>query len=168
MGTTIKLREREPPAGFVRHRVMIREDTLAFVIQALLPFTTHSSPFNSALVFIPPTRSEPAPGSVRAKAPRPSVVEARPGSQRCFCASDPKMEIGLHPRLLCASTESAVPPHTMPSSSSAMAALMVSTPGPPYSSGISIPSRPSGTILRNASVLNSHAASSSAAMGLTS
>jgi hypothetical protein len=60
----------------------------AFVMNILEPFTTQASSRSSAVVRAAPA-SEPASGSVSPKAAsrRP---DARSGSQRAFCSSEPK------------------------------------------------------------------------------
>ena len=67
------------------------------VMNCFAPLTTHSPLSSSALVRVAPA-SEPAPGSVR---PKPASVrpETRSGSQVSFCCWEPKVRIGLMPRL---------------------------------------------------------------------
>ena len=65
---------------------------------------THSSPSATARVRTPPARSLPAPGSVRASAPRPRSPDAKSGSQWALSASDPYTAIGAQARPLCAET----------------------------------------------------------------
>ena len=141
---------------------------LAFVIQALLPRITHSSPWRTAVASTLPARSEPPPGSVRARAASPFSPVAREGSQRSCCTLVPNNSMGVQPRPLCAAADRAVPPHAHPSSSIARAALMGSTPAPPRSSGMFSPSRPSGAILRKAAAWKVAVRSISAAWGCTS
>ena len=62
----------------------------------------------------------------------------------------------------------AVEPQPQANSSMAMAALMASTAAPPYFSGTSRPSKPSGPIFLTAGQLNSAFSSVSLAFGLTS
>src|SRR5215204_414443 len=76
--------------------------------------------------------------------------------------------MGLVPSPLCAAMARAVEPQPQPSSSIAIAALIASTPEPPYSSGIFNPNNPSGPILRVAVQLNSDVTSTSWALGCTS
>ena len=74
----------------------------AFVMNIFAPFTTQEPSRSSAVVRVAPA-SEPASGSVRPKAAslRP---EARSGSQRSFCSSEPKRAIGIVPSDVCAAT----------------------------------------------------------------
>ena len=62
----------------------------------------------------------------------------------------------------------AVEPQPQPICSMASAALIGSTPAPPYSSGTCKPSKPSGPIFLTASALNSAASSVWRARGLSS
>ena len=74
----------------------------AFVMKIFAPFTTQLPSRSSAVVRDAPA-SEPASGSVRPKAAsfRP---EARSGSQRPLCSSEPKRRIGIVPSDVCAAT----------------------------------------------------------------
>ena len=63
-----------------------------FVIHCLAPVIVQPSPFGSAFVRSEPA-SEPASGSVRAKAPMPSP-RASGGTKRDRCSSVPKARIG--------------------------------------------------------------------------
>ena len=117
---------------------------------------------------MPPLRSEPASGSVRAKAANfPSPVAAG-GKNFSFNSSLPKSAMGAHPSPLWADMDKAVLPQPQPSSSIAIAALTASTPEPPKSSGTFNPSRPMGPILWTACQLNSPSSSTRLAAGLTS
>ena len=58
------------------------------VIHILVPFSTQPSLVSRAVVIMPPG-FEPKSGSVRPKQPI-SWPEARSGSQRRFCSSEPK------------------------------------------------------------------------------
>ena len=60
---------------------------MPLVMKILEPFSTHSSPSRTALVRMPWT-SEPAPGSVIARAPTASPLTIF-GSHCCFCSSVP-------------------------------------------------------------------------------
>jgi hypothetical protein len=72
-------------------------DTLAtgpFVIQFLMPFSTHSLPSRTAVVRCA-AESLPASGSLIAK--QPSFLPDASGTSHCFfCASVPKRLIGSH------------------------------------------------------------------------
>ena len=91
----------------------------AFVMNIFDPFTTHEPSRGSAVVRVAPA-SEPASGSVSPKAAsrRP---EARSGSQRSFCASEPKRTIGIVPSDVCAATVIATDESIRVSSSIAIA-----------------------------------------------
>ncbi len=68
VGTRMRLRERDPPWGSIRTRVMMKSAMLAFVHHIFEPLITHAPSSNVAFVRTPPLRSEPAPGSVSANA----------------------------------------------------------------------------------------------------
>src|ERR1022692_1880716 len=65
-GTTIEEICGRPAALSVIARTVITEviEVPEFVINALLPSTTHSSPSSRAVVRMPPGMSDPPPGSV--------------------------------------------------------------------------------------------------------
>ncbi len=90
------------------------------VMKHLPPLMTHSFVASSrrAVVRVPPA-SEPAPGSVRPKAPRISP-EHRRGSHARFCSSVPKRWIGMAPSETPASRVMATEESTRASSSRAM------------------------------------------------
>jgi hypothetical protein len=91
----------------------------ALVMKTFEPLITHCPSRRSARVRVAPA-SEPAPGSVRPKAPscRP---EASGGSHSRFCSSLPNMKIGIVPRDVCAATVIATDESTRVSSSIAIA-----------------------------------------------
>ena len=91
----------------------------AFVMKIFEPLTTQLPSRSSAVVRVAPA-SEPASGSVRPNAAsrRP---EARSGSQRSFCSSEPKRRIGMVPSDVCAATVIATDESMRVSSSTAMA-----------------------------------------------
>ena len=119
----------------------------AFVMNIFEPFTTHDPSRSVAVVRVAPA-SEPASGSVSPNAAslRP---EARSGSQRCFCSSEPKRAIGIVPSEVWAATVIATDESIRVSSSTASAYETVSPPAPPCSSGIGIPISPSSAISRD-------------------
>ena len=129
---------------------------------------THSPLFSSARVCTPPLRSEPAPGSVSARAASLPLPVAALGRKFCLSSSEPKRAIGAQPRALWAAIARAVLPQPQPSCSIAIAALTASTPAPPYSSATLRPSSPNGPIFLAASQLNWLVSSTSLACGLTS
>ena len=91
----------------------------AFVMNIFDPLTIHEPLRRSAVVRVAPA-SEPASGSVSPKAAsrRP---EARSGSHRCFCSSEPKRKIGIVPSDVCAATVIATDESIRVSSSIAIA-----------------------------------------------
>ena len=113
----------------------------AFVMKILEPLTTQLPSRSSAVVRVAPA-SEPASGSVRPNAAS-RCPEARSGSQRSFCSSEPKRRIGMVPSDVCAATVIATDESMRVSSSTAMAYASVSPPPPPCSSGIGMPMSPS-------------------------
>ena len=140
----------------------------AFVHHILEPLMIHSSPLITARVRTPPCRSEPAPGSVRARAPSLPLPLVTSGSQRCFNSSLPYFTRGEVPRPLWAARARAVEPQPHPSSSMAITALTASTSAPPYCSGMVNPRSPNAAPLRAAAQLNSPLSSTSCALGCTS
>mmetsp|Transcript_15033 Transcript_15033/g.33619 ORF Transcript_15033/g.33619 Transcript_15033/m.33619 type:complete len:253 (+) Transcript_15033:752-1510(+) len=116
----------------------------AFVIHALVPFSTHSSPSSRAVV-LAAAASEPLPGSERPKQPS-FCPEANGTSHCCFCCSVPYRSKGSQYRLLL--TDMMTPDEAQPReiSSIAMAYARESIPVPPYSSGTAIPINPRSAI----------------------
>jgi hypothetical protein len=116
----------------------------AFVMNIFEPFTIQRPLRSSAVVRVAPA-SEPASGSVRPNAAsrRP---EQRSGSQRSFCARDPKRKIGIVPSDAWAATVIATDESTRASSSIASVYPRVSPPAPPHSSGKGTPMIPSFAI----------------------
>lgn len=86
-----------------------------FVMNALEPLITHSSPSRAARVVVPPA-SDPVPGSVS-----PNPASASPlsslGSHCSFCASVPNRKIGIAPSEIAASRVIATLESTRASSS---------------------------------------------------
>ena len=91
----------------------------AFVMNIFEPLTIHEPSRSSAVVRVAPA-SEPASGSVspNAASRRP---EARSGSQRSFCSSEPNRKIGIVPSDVCAATVIATDESIRVSSSIAIA-----------------------------------------------
>ena len=87
-------------SGSVRAMTTATPPTLALVMKALLPFSTHSSPRSSARVRRA-AASEPEPGSVRPQAPSTSPL-ARRGRYVSFEALEPKRAMWLVQSELCA------------------------------------------------------------------
>jgi len=75
----------------VRAQTVATSAIVPFVIHIFVPFRIQSEPSRFAVVRIEPG-SEPASGSVSPKQPMrsPSCI---PGSQRCFCSSEPQRQI---------------------------------------------------------------------------
>ena len=90
-GREASTRNREVPLaplpGSVIAATITRSACMPLVMKILEPLSTHSSPSRTAWVRIPCT-SEPAPGSVMARAPTASPLTIF-GSQRSFWASVP-------------------------------------------------------------------------------
>src|ERR687888_453328 len=118
--------------------------TFAYEIQFLEPFRTYVSPSRRALDFIEAT-SEPAAGSVR---PKQAIFSPRAWgtSQRCFCSSVAYLSSASEFRPTCTETRvrNAASPRSI--SSHASASQTKSSPAPPYSSGTTMPSRPSSAM----------------------
>ncbi len=110
----ISLRLPEPPviASTVITDVI---DVPEFVMNALLPLTTHSSPSSRAVVRMPPRMSEPPPGSVSPNAASRSPWQSG-GSQPSRCSFDPYRKIGMAPRPTAASSVIATEESTRASS----------------------------------------------------
>ena len=93
------------------------------VIQALLPWMTHSSASaGHGWSHRPPGRM-PAPGSVSARAPRPPLPAARSAASAVSEPPTRSRRWGRSPGHCARPSTSAVPPQAQPSSSMAMAAL---------------------------------------------
>ena len=91
----------------------------AFVMNIFEPLTTHAPSRSSAVVRVAPA-SEPASGSVSPKAAR-RRPEARSGSQRSLCSSEPNRNTGIVPSDVCAATVIATDESIRVSSSIAIA-----------------------------------------------
>ncbi len=137
----------------------------AFVMNIFEPFTTQLPSRSSAVVRVEPA-SEPASGSVSPNAAS-RLPDARSGSQRSLCSSEPNRKIGMVPSDVWAATVIATDESIRVSSSIASAYDTVSPPAPPCSSGIGIPIRPSSAISRTSSTGNRASRSSSLATGAT-
>src|SRR3954468_1773821 len=139
--------------------------TVAYEIQFFWPFNTYPSPSRRADVRIEAT-SDPAPGSVSPKHASfsPRACGAR---YRCFCSSDPyrSSESEFSPTCTEISVRKAASPRSI--SSHASASATKSSPAPPYSSGITIPSSPSSAIPSITSMSRRCAMSFSTAFGST-
>jgi hypothetical protein len=112
-----------------------------FVIHCFAPVIVHPSPSGTAAVRSEPA-SEPASGSVRAKAPIVSP-RASGGTKRARCSSVPNARIGSVHALVCTATVTPTPASARESSSSTRMYEMKSAPAPPSSSGTQTPMRPS-------------------------
>ena len=109
--------------------------------------------------------SEPAPGSVRAKAARPPSF--RTSHHIRFWSSVPANRTGAVANALAA-IEVATPAQPFPSSSYIMATVTLSRPNPPYSSGTITFSSPMSAAILNSSGRVAFSASISPAMGVIS
>jgi hypothetical protein len=107
------------PSGFSPvTAVTVTNDVMSvpeFVMKALEPLMTQTSPSRTAVVRVAPA-SDPPPGSVRPNAPsaRPA---SRSGSQRSFCSGVPNRWSGIAPRPTPASSVIATDESTRASSS---------------------------------------------------
>ena len=108
-------------------------------IQHLVPLSTQSSPSCTALVRMP-TTSLPACGSESPKPARISPV-ATPRTYCCFCSSLPAISTGPVGSRVSSSISAAVFEY-LATSSIATVRPRIPAPEPPYSSGITRPSRP--------------------------
>ena len=134
------------------------------MIQFFEPLITHSSPSRRAVVRIPPG-SEPASGSLSAKAPVHSP-EAHLGRKRCFCSPLPNSLIGSVPSS-CTASISDEEAHALATSSIATLSISVPVPVPPYSSSKGRPKRSCSANSLRMSHGYSDFASISAARGAT-
>ena len=91
-----------PVGSSTRAQTTATSATDASPIHRFAPSRTQPSPSRRAVVVIA-AGSEPPCGSVRAKHPISSPV-AMPGSQRCFCSSEPYRRIALIAREPCTDT----------------------------------------------------------------
>lgn len=92
--------------------------TLPLVIHILRPVSTQSVPSRFAYVRIA-AGSEPTSGSVRPKQPISSPA-AMPGSQRCFCSSEPYFQIAYIAREPWTETSERIPESAASSSRQAV------------------------------------------------
>jgi hypothetical protein len=113
----------------------------ALVMKVLVPFSTHSLPFFTAVLFIAPA-SEPASGSVSANDPIHSP-RAIIGRYFFFCSSLPKRTMPMQPMPVCTLMNVDSPHGPRPSISCTSAFCSTEKPTPPYCSGMLSPSRPS-------------------------
>ena len=102
-----------------------------FVIKHLWPLSIYSSPERLAVVFSAPA-SEPASGSVTAKAVKPSFSST--SAKRLRWRSVPAMRSGLNPRPLAPRLREK-PASPQDSSSRIRQEVTFDTPVPPYSAG---------------------------------
>src|SRR5689334_16248021 len=120
-----------------------------FVIHCLAPVMRQPSPSGTAAVRSAPA-SEPASGSVSAKAPI-SSPRASGGTKRARCSSVPNWSSGSVQALVCTATVTPTPASARESSSSTSTYERKSAPAPPYSSGTQTPMKPSPASLPNSS-----------------
>ncbi len=168
MGTTIRLKPCEPPPGSVRHRVTTIDATLTLVIQALLPRMTHSPPTRSARVCAA-ARSEPAPGSVSARAARPDSAgrQAREPAPLLRLVTEQDQRTAPQSIVGCdAEGGSAAAPNPTLRRPAPLPACRARRPR--SAPGRACPAARAGAILRTASALNSARSSNSAACGCSS
>ena len=117
-------------------------------MNVLEPFSTQSSPSRSALVAIP-AMSEPAPGSLIARAHTfsPLITDGR---YRDFCSAVPNLANHGEDMSVWTITLKATPPARQRAISSARTTVIQkSAPPPPYSGGYSTPRKPSSPSWRN-------------------
>ena len=81
----MRVKPRWPASGSVRTVVITRSELMPLVMKVFAPFSTHVSPWRTAVLRTPAT-SLPVFGSVMARAPI-SSPRTMPGNQRCFCSS---------------------------------------------------------------------------------
>src|SRR6266511_321861 len=131
-------------AGSVFANTSAWSATVAYEIQFFCPLRTYTSLSRRADVRIDAT-SDPAPGSVSPKHASFSPF-AWGTSQRCLCSSLPyrRSESEFKPTCTEMSVRKAASPRSI--SSHASASATKSSPAPPYSSGITIPSSPSSAM----------------------
>ena len=163
-GTTTELISSRPVHAATVMRLVI--GVPEFVMKALAPSITHSSPSRVARVRIAPA-SLPASGSVS-----PNAARARPahssGSHRARCSSVPNRAIGAAPSPTPASRVIAIEESTRAISSIARHSVVKSASEPPYSCGKGRPKRPSSPIARTTSVGNVPSRSQASAHGAIS
>src|SRR5215207_2662362 len=136
-------------------------------MNVLDPSTTHPPPTRRARVRTAAT-SEPASGSVMASAPIASPRSAGT-SQRRFCASLPKRQIGGVAIPVCAPIPAASPPEPQRASSSANTASATwPSPPPPHWRSYFRPSQPAAASCPKTASGNAPAASHAAACGRSS
>ena len=137
----------------------------AFVIQALVPLSTHSSPSSVAVVFAA-AASEPFPGSDSPK--HPSFSPDANGVSHCaFCSSEPNLLTGSQYSELLTDMMTPVEAQPREISSIARAYASGSMPAPPYSSGMAMPISPSSPMAAIASAGYRCSRSISAAIGFS-
>ena len=121
--------------------------TWAVEIQTFWPLTMYLSPLRTARVFNCVVLS-PVLGSVTAKQDlsRPSMIG---GSMRVHCSLVPKTTTGLSPNTFMCTAEAP----DMPAPDSEIVRIMIAasvmpSPDPPYSSGMQMPSQPASASAR--------------------
>ncbi len=145
-------------------QTMATSATLPLVIHILAPLRIQSSPSRRARVRMLPG-SLPASDSVSPKQPINSPA-AIPGSQRCFCSSDPNAQIGNIAREPCTETNDRVPESPASSSRQARPYSTLLVPAQPYPSRC-IPKRPIEPISLARSTGNVPSSNHSATSGST-
>src|SRR3954464_2598617 len=110
-------------------------------MNVLVPFSTHSFPFRTALVRAPPA-SEPEPGSVSPQHPMNSPV-ASFGMYLRFCSSLPAIQMWFEQSDGGGDTMMPIEPSTRESSSMMVTYSTYPIPAPPYSVGKIEPMSPS-------------------------
>src|SRR5688572_26106574 len=153
------------PSSRAATRITDVIDVPEFVMNALDPSMTHSSPSSRAVVRTA-RASEPPPGSVSANAPIASP-RAIGTSHPCFCSSVPKRWIGFAARPTAASSVMATEESHLAISSRQRQNVSRSPPCPPYPSGNGMPNSPSSPIRFTTSSGNSSRSSYPAAAGAT-
>ena len=131
-GTTNADRPFCPLLLSVDAKTTIQDAWPAFEMNILEPLRTYSSPWRTAVVWIPET-SEPAFGSVSANEQR-SGSSISCGSHSRFCSSVPARRTGAEPSVLATSV-TAIPEQPQESSSPIRMPSKIESPGPPSSSG---------------------------------
>ena len=127
------LRPRWPASLSVEAKTITHDAWPALVMNIFEPLRTYSSPWRTAVVWIPET-SEPAFGSVSANEQRIGSSSSGGSHSRC-CSSVPAISIGSAPRML-ATIVVAIPEQPQQSSSPINTPSKPPSPGPPSSSGM--------------------------------
>src|SRR5207249_7073 len=155
-----------PAAGSVFANTRSTPAALPFVTQVFVPFNLYTFPSRIARACIP-AASDPAAGSVRQNAPSVSPVAMR-RKYFFFCAPLPNSISGACTAEFVTLIAVDIAVNTRATSSSINANETVSSPGPPHSSGTSIPQQPISPSFLIASSGNFSAFSHSLTNGRTS